>query len=225
MLTSYRGCKMGDDPRLLTKVATLYYKSQLSQQEIAQRLGISRQTVGRLIQRAHDLGIVHIEIRSPLSFAADLEVALEEEFQLAEAIVVAPLVDTDSAIKSAIGEAAAEFVPRRLNNGDILGIVSGSTTLQQFVAHLKPTHIQDLTVVALTGSAPRSGSRTYAESLVRQVAEAFSGKLVSLPAPAFVDRPDIKTSLLSDSNIAAVLNLAHQANIAVFGIGTISEQS
>jgi deoxyribonucleoside regulator len=46
-----------------------------------------------------------------------------------------------------------------------------------------------------------------------------------LPAPSFVDRPDIKTSLLSDSNIAAVLKLAHQANIAVFGIGTITEES
>src|SRR5439155_11946215 len=101
-------------------VATLYYKSHLSQAEIAQRLGISRQMVGRLLQRASDLGIVRIEIQSPLSYCADFEVTLEEIFELSEAVVVAPPVDTDEAIKGVISEATAEFVRRRIKSGDIV---------------------------------------------------------------------------------------------------------
>ena|SRR5258708_1547511 len=216
--------KLSDDIRLLVRVATLYYKNQYSQQEIAQHLGITRQTAAKLIQRAHDLGIVRIEIQSPLSHSTELELALEAAFQLSEAVVVAPPADTDEAIKAAIGEATAEFVHRRIKNGDILGVVSGSTTLHQFALHLQPARVQNLTIVALTGSAPHTPSASDGESIVRQVAQAFGGKLVILPAPSFVDRPDIKTSLLSDSNIAAVLNLAHQSNIAVIGIGSISKQ-
>ncbi|HLY28953.1 MAG TPA: sugar-binding transcriptional regulator [Aggregatilineales bacterium] len=216
---------MGDDIRLLVRVATLYYKNQYSQQEIAQHLGITRQTVAKFLQRAHDLGIVRIEIQSPLSYATQLELALEQDFQLLEAVVVIPPADTEDAIKECIGEATAEFVSNHIKNGDVLGVVSGSTTLHQFALHLKPARIQNLTIVALTGSAPHTPSPADGESIVRQVAQAFGANLVTLPAPSFVDRPDIKTSLLSDSNIAAVLNLAHQANIAVFGIGTISEES
>ena len=215
---------MSDDTRLLVKVATLYYKSHLNQHEIAQRLGISRQMAGRLLQRAHEVGIVRIDIQSPLSYSAELELALEEAFQLAEAVVVAPPADTDDAMRDAIGAAAAEFVQRRLKSGDILGVVSGSTTLRQFALHLKPARLQNLTVVALDGTRPSSPLHTDAESVVRQVAQAFGGKLVTLPAPSFVDRADIKTSLLSDSSIADVLNVANQANIAIFGIGNISQQ-
>src|SRR5512141_1336935 len=104
---------VSDDARLLAKVATLYYKSQLSQLEIAQRLGISRQTAGRLLQRARDLGIVHVEIRSPLSHATDLEYSLEEALHLSEASVVTPHAEGEAATREALGKAGAEFLQRR----------------------------------------------------------------------------------------------------------------
>lgn len=215
---------MRDDIRLLTKTATLYYKGKLSQVEIAQRLGLSRQTVGRLLQRASDLSIVRIEIQSPLSYASELELQLEEAFGLPEVVVVSSPLDTDEAIKVAIGTAAAEFIQRRVKDGDILGIVSGSTTLYQCAIRLRPTHFRDLTVVSLTGSAPRSPSPPNAETIVHSIGKALEAKIVSLPAPAFVDRADIKESLLSDSNIAAVLELGYHANIALLGVGAISEE-
>jgi deoxyribonucleoside regulator len=46
-----------------------------------------------------------------------------------------------------------------------------------------------------------------------------------MAAPRVVDRPDIKTSLLSDSRVAEALDLARRANLAVFGIGDLSEHS
>ena len=51
----------------MTLIATLYYKDKLSQQEIAKKLHISRPWVSKLLSRAEELGIVKIEIESPIS--------------------------------------------------------------------------------------------------------------------------------------------------------------
>jgi deoxyribonucleoside regulator len=211
--------------RLLTKIATLYYKSQLSQHEVAQRLGLSRQTVGRLLQRALDVGIVRIEIQSQLSYVSELELQLEAAFNLMEVVVVSPPADTPDAIRSAIGQAAAEFLQRRVKDGDILGVVSGSTTVYEFAQHLNPARMPNLTVVSMTGSAPRSPSPTNFESIAYLVGKTLGGKTVLLPAPAFVDRPEIKTSLYSDSIISGIIDLAHRSNISIVGIGPISEEA
>ena len=99
-----------NDLRLLTKIATLYYSNDLTQEEIADRLGLSRQKIGRLLTQAKREGVVQISIHSPLLFSAELEYQLEQRFGLAEALVVEPRADTESAIKEAIGEAAG-FLP------------------------------------------------------------------------------------------------------------------
>ena len=54
-------------------VANLYYKNNLSQREIANRLNISRPWVSKLLSRAGDVGIVKIKIDSPNSGIPHLE--------------------------------------------------------------------------------------------------------------------------------------------------------
>ncbi|MCL4249770.1 MAG: sugar-binding transcriptional regulator [Anaerolineae bacterium] len=215
------GFVVNEDIRLLTKVATLYYQDHCSQQEVASRLGLSRQTVGRHLRRASELGIVRIEICSDLAYVSELEMELERLFDLLEVIVVSPAAETDDAIKAAIGVAMAEFLERRVKDGDTVGFGSGSSTVYQGALHLSRAYMPDVTVVSLTGSAPRAPMPWH--SVVYVVGKAWHARTIMLPAPAFVDRPEIKKALLSDSNIAAVFDLAAAANIVVYGIGVVSE--
>ena len=73
-----------EDLRLAVRAATLYYLDGLTQAEVAQRLGVSRPTAGRLVARARAQGIVRIEVAVPPSLRddlhADLERALEERY-------------------------------------------------------------------------------------------------------------------------------------------------
>jgi deoxyribonucleoside regulator len=215
---------MDDTTRLLTKIATLYYRNGLTQEQVAQRLGISRQSIGRYLKRAQASGIVEIKIHSPLSQSADFEYQLEKVFHLHEAIVVQPPADTEVSIKEALGEAGAAFLERRVKNGDIIG-VSWSSTVLQCATRLGKVGARQVTVVQMNGSLDRTAYSTRAEYIVDRIAAAFGGKAVALAAPLMVDRSDIIESLRSDSRIAAALDLARKANVALFGVGDVSEQS
>ena len=54
---------MAVEEKILTKIAYYYYKQELTQSEIAQRLHMSRQRVNRLLKKSRELGIVDINIK------------------------------------------------------------------------------------------------------------------------------------------------------------------
>ena len=49
------------DLKYITKIAILYYREGLTHEQIAKRSGISRQTVGRYIERSRKEGLVEIQ--------------------------------------------------------------------------------------------------------------------------------------------------------------------
>ena len=63
----------------LVAAARLYYESNLTQAQIAQRLNVSRPSVSKMLARARELGIVHIEIRAGDEGKADLLQRLQSQ--------------------------------------------------------------------------------------------------------------------------------------------------
>ena len=53
------------DYRLLLKVSKYYYEKQLTQQEISERLNLSRPKVSRLLKQAEEIGICQDQHHSP----------------------------------------------------------------------------------------------------------------------------------------------------------------
>ena len=49
---------------LLLRVAWFYYKDELTQDEIAKRLSVSRASVGRMLDRARKVGLVSINLNT-----------------------------------------------------------------------------------------------------------------------------------------------------------------
>ena len=65
----------------LLSVATYYYMDQMTQAEIADKFGISRQAVGRLLDIAKDRGIVDIKINNPFVETDNLANQLKNLFK------------------------------------------------------------------------------------------------------------------------------------------------
>lgn len=210
--------QMPYDPRLLSKVTFLYYQHDLTQQEIAQRLGLTRQTVGRLLRQARQEGIVEIRIVSPLGHVSDLEDQLEAKYGLEEAVVVADDVIVDeAALKQLLGEAGAKVLSRRLKPGYTLGFSWGSTVHQVF-AYLEPQSLRNIQVVQLNGDTIRPGVISWASSILATAAR-LGAITFSLQVPMVVDTPAIREALLSDTHINATVSLGASADIYIFGVG------
>ncbi|MGD8401563.1 MAG: sugar-binding domain-containing protein [Bacillota bacterium] len=111
----------------LALIANLYYKEKLSQMEIAQRFGLSRPQVSRLLAQAVEKGIVHIIIDEFDDNAYELEEKLKVRFGLKEAVIVYQKGLTDDAIRKNIGDAAAKFLQNSITDSDYIGVTSGQT--------------------------------------------------------------------------------------------------
>jgi lsr operon transcriptional repressor len=57
---------------LLLRAAWFYYKDELTQEEIAKRLSVSRASVGRLLERARRVGLVTIHLNTEYLNAFEL---------------------------------------------------------------------------------------------------------------------------------------------------------
>ena len=95
------------DLRIITKAARLYYEEQLTQTEIAAKLGTSQVAVSRLLKRAEEYGIVRTTVISPPGAFAELEGLLEQRFGLSQMVIAEAARDTEEAVLNAIGSAAA----------------------------------------------------------------------------------------------------------------------
>ena len=206
--------------RILVKVAYMYYDENMTQQEIADKLGVSRPSVSRMLQRARQNGIVEIKIRYEGSYTK-LEDALEKTFHLREAVITP--FEKPEILKHLLAEAAANYLMRTIKDNDIVG-VSWGTTLALIPKYVKNVS-RNVTFVPLVGGADQTKLDIHSNAITINLANAFGGKGQLLHAPVVVDSAKVKEILISDTSISEVLELASRADVAIIGIGSPSAQS
>ena len=100
--------KTSEKTSSLVDVARLYYEHDFSQQDIAKKLGISRPSVSRMLQKAREMGIIRIKIFDPEQRGSHQEKALQNIYGLKKVILVPNEDATDLVIKQRLGFVAAK---------------------------------------------------------------------------------------------------------------------
>ncbi|MBU4444160.1 sugar-binding transcriptional regulator [bacterium] len=209
---------------ILVEAARLYYEHHFSQQQIALKLGISRPGVSRLLRQARDKGIVKIEIVDLSKLGTNLENKLKDKFSL-KRVVIAPNDNEDiGVIKKRLGVAAAALLNEMTDSLMILG-VSWGTTMLEVARHINKKHLKDMIVVQLNGGVSRAEYDTHASEVAQKIGEAYSAIPYLLPLPAIVDKEDVKRAIISDKNIAHTMQIAREAKVAMFTIGSFGYDS
>ncbi len=216
--------KVVDDVRLMVKVCDLYYNQNISQQQIAKMLGLSRPTVSRLLSSSREQGIVKITISNLDEIRYwELERELEKMYSLKEVLIV-DSCGSDEELKVLLGKTAGRYLENMIKDGNVVGISMGST-LRQVVESVTTPFARDVTFVPLVGGMGQLRMELHANSLAEELASIYGGKFIPLHAPARVSSAKIRDELCREETLAYAIRQADRMNIAIVGIGYPNESS
>jgi len=212
-----------DNIAMIVEVAHMYYDENLSQQEIANKLKISRSSIAQYLRQAREFGVVRIEVVSPRGNCENKALEIKKFTNLEHVHVVPGIHQYHELTMRAIAGEAAKYLEKRLNHQDILGIAWGRTItrLAGLLAPSVPKHIE---VVPLMGEREYTGNYSQINQIVLQTANALSGNPHFLLVPMFVGSSQLRDSLIDDLSVSEVVRRWDRLSIAVIGIGAVPPQ-
>jgi len=214
------GGREGDTTRfsadLLYSAARLYYVEEANQAVIAERLGLSRATVSRMLAEARRRGIVRVEVIAPHLADTDALARRVTELLGLQAVHVTSTVPALRGTSLAAGVAAA-LRDVGLEPGDVLLLSSGRTVYEITEASTLP-HLPGVEVAPMIGGQDEPEPWYQTNEIVRRFAASVGGHPSFLYAPA-LPGPRLHATLMKDPAINRVLELWGTARCAIVGVG------
>lgn len=206
-----------DKLKKMIEAAKMYYFMDYSQQDIADKLGVSRPTVSRFLQQAKESGYVQIRIMDPSEDTQELAFRLKQKFNLAKVVVVpVPHYDQDIIIDY-LAEDTARYLNEIVKDNDTLALAWG-TVMVQIAKKLHHKHVNHVNIVQMQGGIGHLSENTYQSEILHLFGQAFNCHPYLLNLPAIVDHLLVKQAMESDRCIRQILDMGRKANIALFTV-------
>jgi DNA-binding transcriptional regulator LsrR (DeoR family) len=200
---------------LLVAASVMYYEQHRSQQAIARRLGVSRSTVSRFLERARELGVVDIQVVPP-----DHDPSFSD--RIAKQLGLRAVhIAQGRAQESEPGPILAEPLTVALEEtglapGDV-ALVSWGRAVASTTRHIRRSDTGAVVAPAMGGYA--SDQLWFQPNeIVRLLAHALNGHPRFLNAPAVVS-PGLASALQVDAQMHSVMELWDRAKVALVGVG------
>lgn len=201
-----------DETEQITRAAWHYYNDGLTQNQIADMLGVSRIKVSRLLEKGRQSGLIELRINSPYGGCLIQQKELIDAFDLADARVVPSAEGLPRAPR--IGRAAASLLMQKLDGNDLLAIGWGeaTTTTLRYMAPVFPQ--TNMSIVSLTG-----GVSAYIDT-TGIYGPQNNAHLI--PTPLRVSSQELAEMLRVEPYVRNVLDMAATARFALIGVGAVT---
>jgi DNA-binding transcriptional regulator LsrR (DeoR family) len=209
---------------LAVRAAWLSYVGGYRQEDIAERLNVSRVKVNRLIAQAHRRGMIRVFVEGTAADCVALEDAIAQRFGL-RFVNVAPSVDDSELPLLTLGTAGARYLHRILEEGrhPVIGVGQGRT-LAAVVDCLPRLPRPNVRFVSLLGCLIRNAvANPY--DIIHRLAERTGGECYFLPAPFFADSRRDRDLLIAQRSLKEVFDLAREASLSIIGIGEVADNA
>ena len=208
--------EFGGDP--VVWAAWLYYEERMTQEEVAERLGVSRATVVNTLQEARDRNIVTIAVSPRHLQGVRLSRTLCRMYGLEHCVIVPDDAGRRPDFER-IGQAGALVLAEILEPDDILGVAWGRTVLALSVA-LANAHKPGVSVVQIAGSA--IGTSEFSPELcTSNIAYRIGARCINLHAPGIVSRPEIKALFMKEPALIRQFEIIRSCGKILFGVGGV----
>ena len=203
---------------LLLRCCYLFYHENMTMQEIAKQLHISRFKVSRYIKEAVEKGIVQVHFHDSNIEHEKLALQLERTFPIKAAVVVPTPYRSDiSAVRLAVGQAGASLLAG-IKPDTSLSITWGRT-IAHLVDNLPTDQLRAQRVVDLAGGFGQVTDEISARAVTLQLARKLNAECFQLPAPTIVENIATAHALRNEPIIRNTLEIAAESDIAIMGVG------
>lgn len=217
---------MNGRDEFLATVATLYYKLNQSQSEIAARFDMSASQVSRMLKEARERNIVTIHVHLPIPRNFELEQCLLERFRLKDAYVLQTGDDSDETqLLRATGQLAASYLERAIGQlpaGASVGIAWG-TGVHAAISALPDQLATEIDAIQLMGGV--GALNVDGPDLSRMIAAKLGGRHHDLHAPVLVEQAAVRDMFLAEPTVRESLTRARAVNLAITGIGAMADEA
>jgi DNA-binding transcriptional regulator LsrR (DeoR family) len=210
------------DHDVRARVAWLYFMEGMTQDAVAQNLGLTRARVLRMLQTAREDGTVQIRVTAQLSQCVEMERRLEKRYKLERAVVI-PTPQDDAKVGALVGAATGALLDGDFADGMTVGLGWGRT-LSASLTHISPRTFSRMTVVSLLGGLTRAAQINPSEFAWR-FADRLGAECYMLAAPVFAPDRHSHEALLKHSRISEVFARAQKLDLAIVSVGDLSPNS
>ena len=194
----------------------LYYIAGNTQDEIARKLGVSRQSAQRLVSLSITEKLIRVRLDHPIGICLELAQRLKDKFQI-EACEVVPSDPESTSSSIGVAEAAAAELERYLVSSHPIIVAMGTGRMLRALAEqLTPMECPQHKIVSLVGNIAPDGSASLFD-VVSRVSDRVNAPHYPMPLPVIATTVHEKTLLLSQKPLRNVIELALQADVTFCG--------
>jgi DNA-binding transcriptional regulator LsrR (DeoR family) len=202
----------------------LYYVAGNNQEQIAKKLGVSRQTAQRLVSLSVTEGLVRVRLDHPIGRCMELAEQLRKRYALEFTEVVPTDPEAPGAIHGVAIAAAAQIERWLRDDKPTVMAIGTGRTLKAAIEQLSPMEAPQHKIVSLTGSIAPDGSAAF-YNVIFNIAETVKARSFPMPLPVIASSAAERDTLLSQPMIKETHALAQQANVTFVGIGDLGTEA
>ena len=207
---------------LMSRAAWLYYERGLNQQAVADRLGLSRSTISRLLTDAEREGIVRITITEALPESVLLAERLIERHGL-DGATVEP-TDRDTPPMDAAAAAMARRLEDLVSSGPVTIAAGWGRTLGKAAQTARTMHTSGVVLIDAFGHTTTEGIAPAVE-VTNNLGFKFGARVMHIPSPGFAPSAQIAAHFLSSESVSSTLDLARAADVVIVAVGVVGPES
>ncbi len=210
-------------PSLRLRAAWLYYNQGMTQKDVAEKLGISRSTVIRLLDEAMKRSDVQIWINEGIEDFVALSIDLEKAYGLDEAVIIPTGSDKVGDIAKGVGLALGQFLSEVVPDNATIGVGWGRT-MTASLSSFRPPRRENCKVVSLLGGIV-AVHQTNPLDYTWRLASALGAECYMFLAPLLVDSIETKRALIEKCGLSTLYALAENLDLAIVSCGDIGPHS
>jgi DNA-binding transcriptional regulator LsrR (DeoR family) len=202
----------------------LYYIAGNTQEEIARKLGVSRQTAQRLVSLSVSEKLIRVRLDHPIGVCLELAERLRHSFNI-EFCEVVPSDPESTSTTVGVAQAAAMELERYLvSSHPVIAAVGTGRMLRAMSEQLTPMECPQHKLVSLVGNIAPDGSASLFD-VASRVGDRVKAPHYPMPLPVIATTVHEKALLLAQTQLRNVVELAKQADVTFVGIGTIGDDA